>query len=77
MPIPLSNIEDFASKLTKYNISLAQYKESLCEDEISSKLVIHFIHYIYVAYMIKYFRRKHDHNDNDDNDTRHKLAKAN
>ena len=43
MSIPSSDIEDFASKLAKYNISLAQYKESLGEDEISSKLVIYFL----------------------------------
>ena len=47
MSIPSSDIEDFASKLAKYDISLAQYEESLGEDEISSKLKI------YVTFQVK------------------------
>ena len=73
MSIPSSDIEDFASKLAKYNISLAQYKESLGEDEISSKLVIYF--YSLHSQNCCYFRRKYD-DDDDDNDTGNKVART-
>ena len=66
-------MEDVASKLAKYNISLAQYKESLGEDEISSKLVIDLL----IGWINQnvYFRSKYTDDDDDNTEHSHKLAR--